>query len=294
MRQRPVRQPVVLVASPSAPARELQDIAERRGYLVRRAYTTTDALDQVVAALPDLVIFDESLPGIDPLDASRTLRDNPRVGGGVPILLVTAGRPTTAEHHAALRAGVWEYLTHPFHSEEVATKLERYVALKLNADRARHGEARADGTGFFTVQGLALRAQELSLQAYHHAAPLACVALAPVTHDGANASAVDLVARVLLAAGRRSDAIGRVGPGEFAVVAPGTDGAGAVLLAERVAREVRDAAANHRAPALRAGYDAVANARYAPIEPNNLLGRATSALRAAKTTGGARWIRAFQ
>lgn len=292
---RPVRQPIVLVASHSAPVLELQDIAERCGYRVHRAHTTTDALDQAVAQPPDLVILDESLPGLDPFDASRALRDHPRVGGGIPILLVTARRPTPAEHHAALRAGIWEYLPHPFHSEELATKLDRYVLLKLDADHTRHGKALADETGLFTVEGLAQRAQELSLQAFYHAAPLACVALAPVTHDGANARAVDLVARVLRAAGRRSDAIGRVGPGEFAVVAPGTDGAGAVLLAERVAREVRGAAASHRgAPELRAGYDAVANARYAPIEPKNLLGRATSALRVAKAAVGARWIRAFQ
>src|SRR2546430_17714422 len=37
----------------------------------------------------------------------------------------------------------------------------------------------------------------LTLQAFHHAQPLACVALAPVTTDGQNAVAVDLLADVL-------------------------------------------------------------------------------------------------
>src|SRR5438128_2113728 len=51
-------------------------------------------------------------------------------------------------------------------------------------------------------RGLALRAQELTLEAFHHGAALACVALAPVgdgTADGAGA--VQLVARVLCAIG---------------------------------------------------------------------------------------------
>jgi PleD family two-component response regulator len=294
MSQRATRPPLVLVASHhSAAAHELQDIADQHGYATRRAHTGVHALEQAHAVEPDLVILDESLPDVDALDASRALRDDPRIGGGVPILLITAGRPTTAEHHAALRAGIWEYLSHPFHTEEVATKLQRYVVLKLAGDRTRHERPLTDETGLYTEQGLALRAQELTLQAYHHAAPLACVALAPVTHDGANARAVDLLARVLQGTGRRSDAIGRVGPGEFAVVAPGTDQRGAVLLAERVARALQ-AAAQPRAPGLRAGYDAVANVRYAPIEPKSLLGRATSALRAAKAGAGAGWIRAFQ
>jgi len=167
------------------------------------------------------------------------------------------------------------------------------VLHKLEVERARREQAVQDDSGLYTTRGLALRAQELTLQAFHHGAALACVALAPVpdgTEDGA--AAVQLVARVLRATGRRSDAIGRIGPSEFAVVAPGTDGIGAVLLAQRVARAVR-AASGAEPPALRAGYDAVGNTRYTPVEPKNLLARATSALRLAKGEAAANWIRAF-
>jgi PleD family two-component response regulator len=277
------RQPHILVVSHQVDAAlELERVAARRGYLVRRAETGVQALEQVfdqtLQAGPDLIVLDDSLPDIDPLDASRALRDDPRVGSGVPILLVTAGKPTSAEHHAALRAGIWEYVAHPFHAEELGGRLDSYLHWKLEVTRARETDGLADETGLYTLRGLTLRGQELTLQAFHHAASLACVALAGV--DG------ELLAGVLRAGGRRSDAIGRVGPGEFAVVAPGTDRAGAVLLAERVA---------HAVPGLRAGYDAVTNARYTPTEPKNLLGRASSALRIAKTDGaGPGWIRAFQ
>src|SRR3989440_10766435 len=293
MRPTLTRQPHILVASDHTEAAlELQQLAERRGLAVRRAYTGVQALQQAFDPAsglgPDLTVLHESLPGIDPLDASRALRDNPRLGSGVPILLITTGKPTSAEHHAALRAGIWEYVAHPFHTEELGVKLDGYLLRRFEAARARDQDGLADETGLYTLRGLALRAQELTLQAFHHAASLACVALAP------DAGAVDLVAGVLRAMGRRSDAIGRVGPGEFAVVAPGTDRAGAVLLAERVACAVQAAARDGELPGLRAGYDAVANARYAPIEPKNLLGRATSALRVAKTDGGGPgWIRAF-
>src|SRR2546421_59656 len=229
--------PHILVVSHHADqGAELEQLAARRGYLVRRAETGVQAVEQACdrasGTAPDLIVLDDSLPDIDPLDG--------------------------------------------------------YLRWKLDVTRARDGDGLADGTGLYTLPGLALRAQELMLQAFHHAASLACVALAP------GAGAVDLVAGVLSAMGRRSDAIGRVGPDEFAVVAPGTDRAGAVLLAERVACAVRAAARDGELPGLRAGYDAVANARYAPIEPKNLMGRATSALRVAKTDGGGPgWIRAF-
>jgi PleD family two-component response regulator len=289
------RPPQLLVASHNhGPGLELLQLAERRGYTVRRAHTGAQLIEQAHAVPPDLVALDESLTDMDAFAASRALRDDPHVGPGTPLLVISALRPSSPQHHAALRAGVWEFLRHPFQAEEIAAKLDTYVLLKLDSDRARRDTSVADAAGFYTVRGLALRAQELTLQAFHHAEPLACVALAPVTFDGQNAGAVDLLADVLRATGRRSDAIGRVGPGEFAVIAPGTDRGGAVLLAERLARAVSSASGDGtRAPGLRAGYDAVGNARYTPIEPKNLLARATTALRAAKGQGAPNWIQGF-
>src|SRR5947199_378091 len=206
MPQTRTRPPQLLIASHNHGAgSELLQLAERRGYAVRRAHSGAQALEQAHAAPPDLVVLDESL-----------------------------------------------------------TDMAAFAAP---------------------------RAQELTLQAFHHAQPLACVALAPVTTDGQNGAAVDLLAEVLRGTARRSDAIGRVGPGEFAVIAPGTDRAGAVLLAERLARGVKTLAG--ATPGLRAGYDAVGNARYTPIEPKNLLSRATTALRAAKGQGGPNWIQGY-
>src|SRR6266705_1436406 len=248
------RPPQLLIASHNHGAgAELLQPAARRGYAVRRAHSGAQALEQAHATPPDLVVLDESLTDMNAFAATRALRDDADVGPGTPLLLISAQRPSSPQHHAALRAGVWEFLRHPFNAEESI----------------------ANAAGFYTVRGLALRAQELTLQAFHHAEPLACVALAPVTTDGLNAAAVDLLGEVLLGTGRRSDAIGRIGPGEFAVIAPGTDRGGAVRLAERLARGVKTLAG--ATPGLRAGYDAVGNARYTPIEPKNLLSRATTA-----------------
>jgi PleD family two-component response regulator len=266
---------------------------------MRRAHNGAQLLEQAHAAPPDLVALDEVLTDMDTLAASRALRDDPHVGPGTPLLVISTQPPSSPQHHAALRSGVWEFLRHPFNAEEIAAKLDTYVLLKHDSDRARRDTSVADASGFYTVRGLALRAQELTLQAFHHAQPLACVALAPATADGLSAPVVELLAGVLRATGRRSDAIGRVGPGEFAVIAPGTDRAGAVHLAERLARAVTTAAragrpdGSARVPGLRVGYDAVGNARYTPIEPKNLLARATTALRAAKGQGGPNWIQGF-
>jgi CheY-like chemotaxis protein len=122
----PIAQPHILVVSRHGEAAlELERVAARRGYVVRRANSGVQALEQGFndrsghpsGAQPDLIVLDDSLPDIDPLDTSRALRDNPQLGSGVPILLLTARKPTSAEHHAALRAGIWEYVAHPFQAE---------------------------------------------------------------------------------------------------------------------------------------------------------------------------------
>src|SRR5439155_1210217 len=140
------RTPQLLVASHhAAPAEQLAQVAERRGYAVRRAFTATQALalSHEAPAPADVIVLDDSLPDMYVLDASRALRDDPQVGPSTPLLLITTGQPTPKEHHMALRAGVWECLLHPFHAEEIGARLDTYVLLKLDGDRARSRPPRA-------------------------------------------------------------------------------------------------------------------------------------------------------
>ena len=116
--------------------------------------------------------------------------------------------------------------------------------------------------------------------------------------EGANA-AVQQLAKAFKSAGRGSDAIGRLGKTEFAIIAPNTDSAGALRLAERLAEAIRamDTGGPEAPPSfeLRAGYDAVSDAREAPAAARDVLMRATIALRKSKTNGReGDWIRPFE
>ena len=101
-----------------------------------------------------------------------------------------------------------------------------------------------------------------------------------------------------------SDALGRLGPTEFAVVASGTDAAGAVRLAERLANAVtegpRDSLSASGAQAgaaepfrLRAGYYVVPDAHAPAADPADTILGAASALRLARAEPRGPWIRAF-
>jgi diguanylate cyclase (GGDEF)-like protein len=295
--------PRVLIASDqNAGIQDLESLLRGRGYFVLRVYAGSPVLERAQAVHPHVILLDAKLADRDSFDLSRTLRDDPLVGISTPILLMMKGQPTLKDHLAALRAGIWELIQQPLDLNAVVLTLDTYVLAKVEAERAPRGGLVDDVTGLYTAQGLARRARELILQASRHNTAAACVVFTPElavepdlagTGGETTAELVRRVGRVMKATGRRSDAIGRVGPTEFAVVAPGTDAGGALNLAVRFRGAIQAGGAAEPGAwpgfELRAGYDAVGNVRYTPIESQQLLARAARALQLAKAEG--KWIR---
>ncbi|MCO5176285.1 MAG: response regulator transcription factor [Thermomicrobiales bacterium] len=89
------------------------------GYEVDLAETGEQALDKTLGELPDLVIIDVMLPGIDGLEVCRRLRAaEPRL----PILLLTA-RDRVPDRVAGLDAGADDYLVKPFAFDELLARI---------------------------------------------------------------------------------------------------------------------------------------------------------------------------
>jgi len=284
--------PVVLIAV--ARERSLMRVLGPTGYTVLESATAGRALERARDTRPDIIILDSDLPDLTGLEACRLFRGEPHIGRNVPILLLTSGPPTPDQRVTALRAGVWDFLRHPGDPDEVALKLETYIQAKRNID-ATLAEGLVDPTtGLHSRPGLARRARELgALMARHHGA-LACVVFA-VDSNPSDPRAGNLVAQTA----RVCDVVGSLGPGEFAVLAPGTSDAGAIRFAQRVASALCASPGGSRegavspGPGLRVGYDAVVNLKYAPIDPVALLGRAAAAVRNGRPEPGYPWVRRF-
>ena len=290
---------VVIANSQEWHTRSLESILGPHGYAVLRAYTGRQAIERVLSAQPDVVIIDTDLPDVDGLEVCRTLRADPRISNSTPILVTSPGHPSRQKRLAALQAGAWDFLGATLDAEELPLRLNAYVRAKFDADRAREESLLDQITGLYNIRGLARRARELGSQAFRHHEPFACVVFAPLIDSGEGqeaqlTAAVERLAKALRETGRVSDAIGRLGPTEFAVVAQGTDREGAVRLAERLQRALEttgEAAARFR---MCAGYDAVDNYHDAPIEPSDMLVRATMAMRLSRSDNTGNWIRAFE
>lgn len=89
------------------------------GFEVLRAETGQQALDQVAAGGPDLVVLDVMLPDFDGIAVCRALRAR---GDMVPVLFLTA-RDETEDTLVGLRAGGDDYMTKPCSLAELAERI---------------------------------------------------------------------------------------------------------------------------------------------------------------------------
>jgi DNA-binding NarL/FixJ family response regulator len=87
------------------------------GYEVNTARSGREALLQLAEAVPDLVVSDIRMPGMDGYQLARQLRGSPRTAL-IPIVFLTA-KDETADRIEGFRAGVDAYLTKPFEPEEL-------------------------------------------------------------------------------------------------------------------------------------------------------------------------------
>lgn len=295
---------VLLVDDQEWTSRSIESILRPKGHVVLKAYTGQQALDLVKKVSPDAVLVDVHLPDIDGIDLVRQLRDSPTVYSTTPMLMITSSSVGRAERLDALSAGAWDILTHPVDPNELILRMDTFVRAKQEADRVRDEGLTDPNTGFYNVRGILKRAHEISADAVRFDRPLTCIAFGPqllgkITAESEGAAELaeaigEPVAAALRAVTRISDTIGRLGPGEFVVVAPGTDQDGAVRLADRVLEAIEShpdqPLGAQEIAQIRAGFCAVGGDE--ATAPEDLLLRATMALRRAQADGSFR-VRAY-
>ena len=89
------------------------------GYRVVEAASGEEGLEKAREHLPDLVILDVMMPGIDGLEVTRRLR---AAGGEVAILMLTA-RDEIKDRVEGLETGADDYLVKPFNFEELLARV---------------------------------------------------------------------------------------------------------------------------------------------------------------------------
>jgi two-component system cell cycle response regulator DivK len=97
------------------------------GLRVEEAENGHEALEKAFAMLPDLIVMDLSLPGIDGWEATRRLKADPRTKG-IPVIALT-GHALAGHSKGAMDAGCDAFITKPCLPERLLEEVRKTLAI---------------------------------------------------------------------------------------------------------------------------------------------------------------------
>jgi two-component system KDP operon response regulator KdpE len=122
--------PAILIVDDEPPIRRLlRGALERAAYAVLEAGSAREAMEQVAAKDPAVVLLDLGLPDRDGMELIPLIRKH----SGATILIVSA-RDATDEKVAALDLGAADYVTKPFDTDELLARVRAALRHRLVSD----------------------------------------------------------------------------------------------------------------------------------------------------------------
>jgi len=249
----PVARPSILVVDDEPLYQEL--IADILGadYEILMASGGMQALEIARNKMPDLILLDLIMPGIDGYEVYRRMKAVQRTCD-IPVIFIT-GLGDVAAEAKGLKLGAVDYITKPINPELVRARVNTQIRIKLTRDKLSQLAA-TDG-----LTGLANRSYFDKMLAYEYARH---------TRSGTDLSLImldidqfkafndtyghvcgdDCLRRIASAISgiivRATDLVARYGGEEFVFLLPETRLSGAVMLAEKVCKCISDLALEHR------------------------------------------------
>ena len=133
--------PSILVVEDDPDIRELLSFTiSRAGFDLAVAETAEEALRMLDSGLPELMVIDWMLPGMDGIALAKYLRSD-SLTSALPIIMLTA-RGEEIDKLKSFEAGVDDYVTKPFSPKELTARLK---ALLRRSGRPADGEINAAG-----------------------------------------------------------------------------------------------------------------------------------------------------
>ncbi|MEK7993467.1 MAG: response regulator transcription factor [Planctomycetota bacterium] len=105
---------------------------DRSGYRVETASSGEEALEKARRKLPDLVILDLMLPGMDGLEVCKKLKNDVKTEG-LPIIVLTAKGEET-DVVTGLELGADDYVTKPFSPKVLIARVRRILRRAVSRD----------------------------------------------------------------------------------------------------------------------------------------------------------------
>ena len=116
---------------------------EKNGYKVVVSDNGIDGLEEAIANVPDLILLDLMLPGMDGLEVCKRLRMDKRTKK-VPIFMLTA-KSEELDKILGLELGADDYITKPFSIKELIARI-RAAMRRISDDRNEEADGKESST----------------------------------------------------------------------------------------------------------------------------------------------------
>jgi len=128
---------ILIVDDTQANLQMLSEMLRERGYKVRPVSSGKLALQAAIASPPDLILLDITMPELDGYEVCERLKAQAKLHD-IPVIFISALSETMDKVKAFSVGGV-DYLTKPFHIEEVEARLSTHLKLRaLHLEMERH------------------------------------------------------------------------------------------------------------------------------------------------------------
>jgi PAS domain S-box-containing protein len=124
--------PKILIVDDEILNVELLDGMLSHDYTVLKAYNGSEALLEVERSLPDLILLDIMMPGVNGYDVCKKIKSNDKVKN-IPIVMVTALKERS-DRIKAIEAGADDFLSKPVDVYELTARVRSLVRIKQYYD----------------------------------------------------------------------------------------------------------------------------------------------------------------
>jgi len=116
---------ILIVEDNSMNMELVTDLLEASGYVVIQAGTAEEGIELARSELPDLILMDINLPGMDGLEATAILKKAPDTKG-INVVVLTA-HAMKGDEEKALAAGCAGYITKPIDTRKFPKTVARFI-----------------------------------------------------------------------------------------------------------------------------------------------------------------------